>query len=125
MQIIRSAADTVADPALRDLVSSVFANVSDCPEILGYVLVAEPGDTLSCLDAQLGFSILANRHEFILEHPDWFELVYVLSQDGYGLEVFVPKNINLPELLEMCFKQALPVVQALTAVPTPQAESMP
>ncbi|OQW85802.1 MAG: hypothetical protein BWK72_20375 [Rhodoferax ferrireducens] len=113
MQIIRSAADIVADPALRDLVSSVFANVSDCPEILRFILIVETGDTLASLDAQLGFSIFVNRHEFILEHADWYELVYVLGQDGYGIEVFVPKSIDLPELLAMCVKQALP------------AESMP
>ena len=108
MQIIRTTADEVADPALRVLVNHVFANVSDCPEILGFVLVVEPGDTIADLDALLRFSILAGRHEFILEHANWFELVYVLGQDGSGLEVFVPKNADLPELLAMCVKEALP-----------------
>lgn len=108
MQIIRTTADEVADPALRVLVNHVFANVSDCPEILGFVLVVEPGDPLPMLDRQLGFSIIAGRHEFILEHANWFELVYVLGQDGYGTEVFIPKSTDLPELLAMCVQQALP-----------------
>lgn len=109
MQIIRSAADSVADQALRVLVDHVFANVSDCPEILGYVLIVERADTIANIDAQLGFSILAGRHEFILEHANWFELVYVLGQDGYGIEVFLPKTESIdPELLAMCTAQALP-----------------
>ncbi len=108
MQIIRTTADEVADPELRVLVSHVFANVSDCPEILGFVLVVAPRDTLPMLDTQLGFSILAGRHEFIQEHAGYFELVYVLGQDGYGLEVFIPKSTDLPELLAMCVQQALP-----------------
>ena len=116
MQIIRSAADIVADPALRDLVTSVFANVSDCPEILGFILNVETGDSLANIDAQLGFPILANRHEFILEHTDWFELLYVLGQDGFGVQVYLPKDIDLPELLAMCVEQAVP---ALPAEPTP------
>jgi len=108
MQIIRTAAEPVHDSELRHLISHVFANVSDCPEILGFILVVEPGDTIASIDAVLRFPILANRHEFILEHANWYELVYVLGQDGYGLEVFVPKNIDLPELLAVCKEQALP-----------------
>ncbi len=97
MQIIRDPADvaSIADPELLRLVSDVFLRVSDCPEILGFVLIVEPGDTIAKIDAILRFPILANRHEFILEHADWFELVYVLGQDGYGLEVFVPKTSGL------------------------------
>lgn len=109
MQIIRTAADEVVDHDLRFLVDHVFATVADCPEILGFIVIVEPGDTINMLDTQLGFPILAGRHEFILEHVNWFELVYVLGQDGYGLEVFVPKSVDLPELLTMCIEHALPL----------------
>ncbi len=109
MQIIRTTADADAlDLELRQFISDTFARVADCPEILGYILIAEPGDTIASLDAQLGFPILANRHEFILELTHWYELVYVLGQDGYGIEVFVSKDIDLPELLAMCIEHALP-----------------
>ncbi len=109
MQIIRNATDAIADPELRQLIAETFARVADCPEILGFILIVEPGDTLPMLDTQLGFSILAGRHEFIQEHAGFFELVYVIGQDGYGIEVFIPKNIDLPELLAMCVEQALPI----------------
>jgi hypothetical protein len=28
------------------------------------------------------------------EHPGWIELVYVLLDDGFGLEVFVPEHLR-------------------------------
>ncbi len=108
MQIIRDPATGISDPALGVLVDHVFATVADCPEILGFILIVEPGDTLPMLNTQLSFSILAGCHEFIQEHAGYFELLYVLGQDGYGIEVFVPKNADLPELLAMCVKEALP-----------------
>ncbi len=114
MQIIRSPAEADADaadavnPELRQLIADTFARVADCPEILGFVLVVEPGDTIANIDAQLGYSILAGRQEFVLEHAGYFELVYVLGQDGWGIEVFVAKSIDLPELLAMCIEHALP-----------------
>lgn len=108
MQIIRNAADAVADPELRTLVGRVLAAVSDCPEILRFILIVEPGDTLAMLEGQLGFSILEGRHEFIEEHTHWYELVFVTGQDGYGFEVFVPKTSDIPELLKWCCSNALP-----------------
>jgi hypothetical protein len=112
MQIFRTAAELAATdtvgPELSHLIAQVFANVSDCPEILGFILVVETGDTIANIDAVLRFPILANRHEFILEHANWYELVYVFGQDGAGLEVFVPKSIDMPDLLAMCMEHALP-----------------
>jgi hypothetical protein len=109
MQIIRSLGDSDAiDSELRQLITDTFARVADCPEILGFVLVVEPGDTLAIIDTQLGFPILGGRHEFIVEHAGYFELVFVLGQDGYGIEVLIPKEIALPELLAMCIEHALP-----------------
>ena len=112
MQIIQTVADVaqIADPELHQLITDVFSRISDCPEILGFILVAEPGDILARLDAALGFPILANRHELILEHAHWYELVYVLGQDGWGIELFVPKDIDRPELLAMCCLYATPAI---------------
>lgn len=108
MQIIRDPTDAIADTELRTLISRVFDTVSDCPEILAFILIVEPGDTLAMLDDQLGFPILGGRHEFIAEHAEWFELLFVTGQDGYGFEVFVPKAVDIPELLEVCRCHALP-----------------
>ena len=84
---------------------------------LGYFLVVERGDTLEALSAQLGFDILCNRFtgirydqtrfmpsfEFVEEFPACYDMVFVLSDDGYGVELFVQKanGVSL-DLLAMC-----------------------
>ena len=109
MQIIRTAADaaTVPDLELRRHILEVFETVSDCPEILGFVALVEAGDTIAMLDTQLGFSVMANRQEFIQEHARHFELMYVLGQDGFGFDVFLRKDSDLPDLLAMCVELAV------------------
>ena len=84
---------------------------------LGYCLVIEPGDTLEEIDAQLGFSILANRFtgiaydqpgfspsfEFVEEYPSCYNMVFIMGDDGFGIEVFVPKEERIPpDLRIMC-----------------------
>jgi hypothetical protein len=89
---------------------------------LCYFLVVEPGDTLATLSAQVGFAILCNRFtgirydqtgftpsfEFVEEFPAGYELVFVLSDDGCGVEVFVQKANGVPpDLLAMCQRYAV------------------
>ena len=67
MQLIHTAADVakLADPALRNLIEATIAALSEDEPfdaaVLGYFLIVEPGDIMAELDAQIGFSILANR----------------------------------------------------------------
>jgi hypothetical protein len=89
---------------------------------LGYFLVVEPGDTLEALSAQLGFDFLCNRFtgirydqagftpsfEFVEEFTACYDMVFVLSDDGYGVEVFVQKANGVPpDLLAMCQRYAV------------------
>mgnify|MGYP003382769205 CR=1 FL=1 len=84
---------------------------------VGYFLVVEASDSIEAIDKQVGFPILCNRFtgiqwdqpgftpsfELVEEFPACFDLVYVLGQDGAGVEVFVPKVEGVhPELLAMC-----------------------
>ena len=128
MQIIRDPAETalITDPVLRHLVEATIAALSQDepydPEVLGYFLIVEPGDTVAELDAQIGFSILANRwtgirfdapgytqhFEVLEEHAGYFEMVFIVSDDGYSdLEVLIPKRGVAPELLAMCARYAV------------------
>ncbi|MNF89910.1 hypothetical protein D3C84_724570 [compost metagenome] len=105
-------------PDLRELLA---AHVKRLKEYEGYELselvnfiVYEECDTVADLDAALGFPIMINHFdgckygepgfspswEAIEEYTNWFELVYVLSDDGFGVVVFVPKHAD-PELLGM------------------------
>lgn len=129
MQVIRDPADaaTITNLELRTCIEKIISDLSeDCPydpDVLGYFLVVEPGDGLATINAQLGFDILANRFsgirfdqpgytqsfEVLDEHANWFEMVFIISDDGYGIEVFIPKSGVDPELLAMCQKYAMPV----------------
>ena len=84
---------------------------------LGYFLVVEAGDTIEDIQTQVGFNILHNRFtgvrfnatgftpsfEFIEEFPSCYDMVFVLSDDGMGVEVFVSRveGVN-PDLIAMC-----------------------
>lgn len=67
------------------------------------ILLLEPSDALTEVDAELGFSLLDRRCDVAENHRDWFELTLVLSDDGFGAVVFVPKHPELdPKLLAYC-----------------------
>ena len=134
MQIIRDPADTsaITDPVLRQLIEKTIRDLSEDdpydPDELGYFLIVEEGDTLEKIDAQLGFPILSNRYsgarfdepgfapsfELVEEHAGYFEMVFVISDDGYGVEVFVPKTVGIdPDLLAMCQRYAVPAQEGI------------
>ena len=115
-----STIDQISNPAIKEL---VLARINDLGGVafdadeLGYFLVVESSDTLEAWSAQLGFDLLRNRFtgiryeqegftpsfEFIEEFPSCFDMVFVLSDDGSGVELFVPKEEGInSELIEMC-----------------------
>jgi hypothetical protein len=128
MQIIRDPADAIADSELRQLVQKTIAALSeDCPydpDVLGYFLIVEPGDSLASINAQIGFDILVNKwtgnrfdqpgytqsFEILDEHANWFEMVFLIDDSGFGIEVYIPKADGIdPDLLAMCQRYATPV----------------
>jgi hypothetical protein len=122
MQIIGSlaGASQISNPAIRELVrqriNDLGGEAFDSTE-LGYFLVVEIGDTIKAISATVGFDILRNRFtgirfdatgftpsfEFIEEFPSCFDMVFVLADSGFGVEVFVPKEEGIDaDLLVMC-----------------------
>ena len=88
----------------------------------GYFLVIEFTDTIQAIKAQVGFDILCNRFtgicydqseftpsfEFIEEFPSCYDMVFVLADDGAGVEVFIPKDDGIdPDLIAMCQQYAV------------------
>ena len=100
-QISNTAIWQLVQQRIKDLGGEAFDSAS-----LGYFLVIEAGDTLDAIDTQLGFPILANRFtgihysdtgftpsfEFVEEFATCYEMVFIISDDGFGIEVFVPKR---------------------------------
>lgn len=122
MQLIRHLSDIalVRHPGIRQLIRQRIEALGEAEfnsGAIGYCLVVEAGDPLHTITNQLGFSIITNRgsglrydqpgftpsFELIEEYPDCFDMVFILSDDGYGVEVFIPKDAAIDaELQAMC-----------------------
>lgn len=83
--------------------------------------VVELGDTQREIEAALGFSIFQNVFdgtrfgepdftpcwEWMRDHGGWFELVFLFTDDGYGIIVFVPNDPGVEfDLHAMCLELA-------------------
>lgn len=87
-------------------------------EELVFFVVLEPGDTREHLEAALGASVLTTDGqplwELLEEHTNCFELVVVLSSDGFGSLGFIPKRPQTdPELLALCQQHAKPAKEGI------------
>jgi len=108
----------ISNSNIKDLIRKRINSLNELDATdLCNILVVEGSDTLASLSAQLTFNILCNRFtgirfnqegftpsfEFIEEFPSCFDMVFVLSDDGFGVEFFIPKEEGInSELIEMC-----------------------
>ncbi len=130
VRVIEQASDVtaVASPEIRELIAARIAALSEDEhyeaDTHGRFVVWEAGDSVGDLSQVLSFSALCNRStgvnfgepgftpsfELVEEHPNCFEMVFVLSDDGYGVVVFIPKSVDADStLLAMCRQYAIPV----------------
>jgi hypothetical protein len=104
---IRSAVSNGQDPELLKLIGKRIDELSeyianDLGELIN-IFVIEPNDTLIAVQAQLGFELLDRPLDAAENHSCWYELTFVLSDDGFGAVVFVPKHPSVDaRLLAMC-----------------------
>lgn len=91
------------EPTLRKLLSSRIEELSDYTENLAeliHIYILEPSDTLTSVDAQLGFSLAERTIDVVESHPDWYELTIVLSDYGFGIVLYIPIHADTdPQLL--------------------------
>lgn len=70
------------------------------------VIILDPIDVLTALNDALGFSLFERNCDVIESHEEWFELTLVLSDDGAGVIVYIPKSLNVDSgLLSYCHTQ--------------------
>ena len=89
------------------------------------MIVVEPGDTVAALEEECGCPILRNlfdevrfgepgyapSFEHLEDHGQCYEMVFILSDDGSGVSVFVPKVKGIDaELLKLCAAYAAPAL---------------
>lgn len=122
MIVVRNLQSTsqIRNPAIRDLVRQRIEDLGGGAfnaDALGYLLVIEAGDAIEAIHAQVGFNILHNRFtgarydqsgftpsfEFVEEFPSCYDMVFILDDSGYGIEVFMPKEVGIDaDLIAMC-----------------------
>lgn len=84
-----------------------------------HMVIVDAGDTADDLERHLGFTIMHNRWNGCAHdaesftpswdafdaHIHWYELTFVLSDEGFGIVVFLPK-CNSDELIALCDRYA-------------------
>jgi len=110
----------IDDPDIRRLVEERFDQVLNGdeydPEIHGEMIVVEPGDTLASLERESGCPIASNPFddsrfpdpafvpvcEYLEEHSPCYEMMFLFSDDGAGVNFLIPKQGIDADLLALC-----------------------
>lgn len=124
---------TCRDPHLRKLLAARLEFVCEnddyeVGELINFIVV-EAGDTLQMIDAELGGTFL-NDHwggkrygdpafvppfESLGEHATFYEMEFVQGDEGFAVEVLVPKLAGIdPWLLALCAAHAKPAEEMKT-----------
>tara|TARA_R110000824_G_scaffold203222_7_gene387612 strand:+ start:1509 stop:1901 length:393 start_codon:yes stop_codon:yes gene_type:complete len=119
---VKSTIALLADNQLRALLTERLQQLTNAWEgidlsYLTHFLIIQAGDTAADAENELGWSLLVNpvdgarvgqpdftpSWEWIEDHGGWFEAVYIISDDGFGISLFVQDHPETDEeLLAMC-----------------------
>lgn len=123
-----TAISSIADPDVRAIVEQRFAEIGKGADIgytndIGYMIVVEAGDSVESMEKETSCPILRNlfddarfgdpdyapSFEALEEHASCYEMLFILNDDGYGIDIFIPKQEGVDtELLAMCAEYASP-----------------
>lgn len=120
-------ASNIADPDLRNLIEQRFIDICAGeeyePDLHGYMIVVEPGDSVAALEQESSCPILRNLYsnirfgdpgfkpcfEVLEEHGSCYEMVFVPGGGDFGIVIFIPKQEGVDtDLLAMCSVYAVP-----------------
>jgi len=132
MRYLRDA-ESIPYPGIRDLVRQRITELRQDepfdPDLIGALILVEPGDTPAQLEAECGCPITTGLFgdtkygdpDFMpcfewLEHhtqAHCYEMLFIMTDDGIGTALFVPEEPGVdPELLAFCREYATPVTEA-------------
>lgn len=107
---------THPDTELKALLQAQADRLAEYPdytmEELAMFVIIDPPDALDTLDAALGWSLLdgdtfTHPAELIGLHGNWIEATFILSDDSFGLVLYVPIDARTDKLLLAACKHAL------------------
>lgn len=93
------------------------------PNLYGQFAIVEVGDVIEEIEVRTGCQVMHNKlnnsrygdagfettFEWLVEHSSFYEAVYIISDDGFGIDLLIPKAPGIDsELLAMCLKYAVP-----------------
>jgi hypothetical protein len=109
------------DPHLKSLLTLRHDQLLEGSDLdigsVAHFVIAGPGDPIGNLDAELGFPVAVNlvdgsgfgdiefepSWEWIERHDEWFELAFILTDDGFAHVLLVPDIEGVdPVLLALC-----------------------
>ena len=143
MLVLRDPAEVknISNPEIRSLVQERFKQIAgDEPfdwQRHGNIFVLEPSDTAAEVEALSGCPILNDvfgefafgdpgflpAAEVMEEGASWYELGFVLNDDGFTVIIFVPKNDGIDaELLAMCAEFSTPAKAEVPRLLEPPAK---
>jgi hypothetical protein len=127
-------ASRIDDSDVRRLVEQRFAEVCNGepydPDIHGEMIVVETGDTLESLEEDTGLPIAHNPYdeshfpedpdfitvaEHVEEHVGAYEMTFILTDDGAGVILFIPRQPGIDvQLRDLCARFAVPAATPVT-----------
>ena len=121
----------ISDPEIRRLVEQRFAEVCNGDpydrDVHGEMIVVETSDTLESLERDSGCPIASNPFndsrfpdpdfvpvcEYLEEHSHCYEMMFLFSDDGAGINFFIPKQGIDADLMMICRRFAVPVPEPI------------
>ena len=97
----------IGDPALSELLTARSIEASEYvdhfSELVRFILI-DSRDTVSDVEGVVGLDLESSdrRADVFEEHPGYFELVYVLSDDGSGIILFINKEDISKDFARLC-----------------------
>lgn len=103
LDVVESETDFQLAVLIEKRLQDLFAVEDEDLADMIHIMVIESSDELKDIDAELGFSLLDRPWDVVESHPGWYEITVIVSDDGFGWVIYVPKHATTDAvLLEKC-----------------------
>ena len=108
---------------MLEIINKITEGATYDPSIYGHFVLVEVGDSIAEIEATTGCQLMYGlskdsrygeskfqpSFEWLVEHPSFYEAVFIISDDGYGVDLLIPKLLGIDDdLLAICAKYVIP-----------------